>query len=343
MDVDSVTGGLSARLRPRWRLFADWCAGVEEPALPTSREVLTRFLLANPASSSTQRERLAAIRAAHAVAAASLPAHTRPTAVVAGTPPPRWAGSRAAAVVASLPTAGCPAGIFGRRDALLLVLTQAAGLSYERIERLQRDQVWVVDRTLHVQNGPVSVTVPAETDPRWCPVAVYLRWARLRAYADRFPTTERVRAAIARSEPMTADTVESYAPLPPPRWPGPLVLPIDRWGGFGADRLQPAGQEAWGLRAAAIGDIIAAHLAGAGPRHVSVVRERPTPPVVEEPVDSPPEPPPWREWDVEAGLRARAEAQQVLADVADTMRDVEAEADALMARLESILDTENSR
>ncbi|WP_420878957.1 hypothetical protein [Rhodococcus sp. (in: high G+C Gram-positive bacteria)] len=341
VDAGTVAGELPARLQPRWRLFADWCAGVGEVALPVSRGTLARFLVANPAAVSTQRERLAAIRAAHAAAAASLPAHTRPTAVVAGRPVPRWLGSREAAVVATLPTAGCPAGIFGRRDAALLVLVGAAGLTYGQIERLQRSQVRVVGRTMHVQAGAVSVTVPAETDPRWCPVAVFLRWARLRAYADRYPSTEMLRAVIARSEPLTADSVESYAPLPPLRQDGPLVLPIDRWGGFGPSRWQFDDRVSWGLRAAAIGEIVSAHLAGTGPRHTALAREQRSV-VVEEPVDSPPEPM-LGEWDVDAGLRARAEAQRVLSDVADTMRDVEAEADALAARLAALLDDVNSR
>lgn len=57
--------------------------------------------------------------ATHSIAAAPLPAKTEPAKVVAGSRD-HWVGSPADSVVAALPSAEWPSGLFGRRDALLL-------------------------------------------------------------------------------------------------------------------------------------------------------------------------------------------------------------------------------
>ncbi|WP_430336234.1 hypothetical protein [Rhodococcus sp. ACT016] len=340
VEADRVRELLPARLRSRWGLFADWCAGMGVSPLPATRETLIEFVRANPAALSTQRERLAAVRAAHAIAAAPLPAKTEPVRVAAGSRD-RWVGSPAASVVAALPSAGWPSGLFGRRDALLLVLSGALGLSYGQMERLQRSQARVVDRTLQVQAGSVWVSVPAEDDPRSCPAAVFLRWARLLAYLDRWPSTSAVASALAKSQPLTRESVETYAPLPQVARDGPLLVPIDRWGGLGMGRWQPHAHARWGLRAAAIGEIVATHLDGAGRRHDGWGWDGlPRDVINDEPADSPPEPPPLREWDVAAGWQARADAQVHLSDVGDTLDEVEQEAEKLAARIAAILDGE---
>lgn len=339
-EADRIEELLPARLRPRWTLFADWCAGVGAPALPATRETLIGFVRANPAALSTQRERLAAVRAAHAIAAAPVPAKTEPARVVADSHH-RWSGSPAASAVATLPSAGWPSGVFGRRDALLLVLSEALGLSYGQMERLQRSQARVVEKTLQVQAGSVWVSVSAEHDPRLCPVAVFLRWARLLAYMDRWPSTSAVASALAKSQPLTQESVEPYAPLPQLVRDGPLLVPIDRWGGLGMGRWQPHAHTRWGLRAAAIGEIVATHLDGVGRRHDGWGWDGlPRDVIDDEPADSPPEPPPLREWDVAAGWQARADAQVHLSGVGDALDEVEKEAEKLAARIAAILDAE---
>ncbi|MDN5760399.1 MAG: hypothetical protein L0H59_18070, partial [Tomitella sp.] len=191
---------VSAGYRADWALFCDWCAAVGEDPLPAATATLVAFLQAHPAAAVTQRRRLTAIRAAH----------TRdgwPTPGLAATDGRFVEHQRAPAgraqlrhVVAALPTAGWPAGLLGRRDALLLVLSQVVGLTFTQIERLQRSDMHVE----HPAEGvPLLVVttdgrrwqVPAEEDPRSCPVAVYLRWARLRTFFDKRPSTAALAAA----------------------------------------------------------------------------------------------------------------------------------------------------
>lgn len=106
-------------------------------------------------------------------------------------------------------------------------------------------------------------------------------------------------------------------------------------------RWQPHAHARWGLRAAAIGEIVAAHLDGAGRRHDGWGWDGlPRDLVEDDPVNDPPEPPPLGEWDVAAGWRARADAQEQLSDVGDALDEVEKEAEQLAARIAAILDAE---
>ncbi|PCK24148.1 hypothetical protein [Rhodococcus qingshengii] len=339
-ELERVRELLPARHRARWSLFTDWCIGVGVTPMPADRETLIEFVRANPAAVSTQRERLAAVRAAHMHAQVPVPAKADVGAVRGGGGR-EWLSSEAAQVVAALPSAGWPSGLFGRRDALLLVLSKAAGLSYGQIERLQRSQVRVVNSTLQVQVGQVWVEVTATDDPRSCPAAVFLRWARLLAYVDRWPATAALAAALAKAEPITAASRESYAPLPQVIQDGPLLVPIDRWGGLGMGRWRHKARARWGLSATAIGEIVAAHLAGNGGRHVGSGWDG-LPRVVEPEVPDSPLVSPLSDVDPSVGWQARARAQAQLADVRDTLNDVEREAEALAAKIAAILGDDNA-
>lgn len=339
-ELERVGMLLPARHRARWSLFTDWCIGVGATPIPADRETLIGFVRANPAALSTQRERLAAVRAAHMHAQVPVPAKAGAKAVRGGGGH-EWPSSEAAQVVAALPSAGWPSGLFGRRDALLLVLSKAAGMSYGQIERLQRSQVRVVNSTLQVQVGQVWIQVPANADPRMCPAAVFLRWARLLAYVDRWPSTAAVAAALAKAQPMTAQSQESYAALPQVVRDGPLVVPIDRWGGLGMGRWRQSARARWGLSATAIGEIVAAHLSGNGGRHVGSGWDGlPRMPELEDEPDSPPVST-LSDVDPAVGWQARARAQEQLANVRETLNDVEREAEALAARIAAILADDN--
>src|SRR5699024_9604085 len=113
---------LPATYRYDWALFRDWCQAIGEPALPTSPAVIRGFLAAHPAAPETHRRRFAAIRSAHVGARYSRPrleVGDRPTIGAAPRDP-----ARAREVLALLPAIGWPAGLWGRRDGLLIVLTQ---------------------------------------------------------------------------------------------------------------------------------------------------------------------------------------------------------------------------
>lgn len=260
------------RYRYDWQLFVDWCAATDRTALPADPGTVIAFLDAHPAARDTNRPRLTAIRWAHRHARELAPHRTAElrSRVLPDT-------SRRADVetirplLEEMPTSGWTAGLVGRRNALLLVLA-AAGVPYAAMERLHRRDVVVDENRCLVVTLPTAVLrIPAGPgDPRTCPVAVYLRWARLLAHYDRYPSARALEKALRAAQPIGADTVERYQPLPDQSRDGrdPLLPTIDRWGQFGAPR--GTHHESWGLAADSAARIVNAHLSGvAVPRYLA--------------------------------------------------------------------------
>ena len=162
-----------------------------------------------------------------------------------------------------MPTSGWTAGLVGRRDALLLVLV-AAGVPYTAIERLHRRDPTVDDNRCLVVTLPTTVVriLAAPADPRTCPVAVYLRWARLLTYYERYPSAIALAEALRAAQPVEIDSVERYQSLPvlPRDGRDPLMPIVNRWGQFGA----PQGCRGtwWGMGADSIAGVVNAHLGG---------------------------------------------------------------------------------
>ena len=128
---------LSARTRAAysgdWALFTDHCTVTDRPVLPADPRTVVDFLAACVAAPATRRRRVAAIDHHH-----SASGHDRPGESVVvraalgrrtGAPPETPAHpERVAAALRGLPSHGWTAGMFGRRDRALLVLSQLAGL-----------------------------------------------------------------------------------------------------------------------------------------------------------------------------------------------------------------------
>ena len=134
------------------------------------------FLDAYPAARATNRRRLSAIRWIHQHASTFVPHRT--TGLRSRVLPPTDRTIDAATIrpiLQEMPTSGWTAGLVGRRDALLLVLT-AHGVPYTAIERLHRRDVAVDgNRCLVIMLANSVVRIPAAPhDSRMCPVAVYL-------------------------------------------------------------------------------------------------------------------------------------------------------------------------
>ena len=255
-----VSGGY----RHDWQLFLDWCAATDRTALPADPDTVIALLDAHPAARITNRRRLTAIRWIHR--------HTRELAphrtvelrsrVLPPTDKPRLDPETIRPLLERMPTSGWTAGLVGRRDALLLVLA-AAGVPYTAVERLRRrDLVVDENRCLVVTLPKTAVRIPAEPeDPRTCPVAVYLRWARLLAYYDKHPSATRPRGALRAAQPIGADTIERYQPLPSLSGDGrdPLIVSLNRWGQFEAPRGR---RSTSGIGANSITVVMTAHLHG---------------------------------------------------------------------------------
>lgn len=350
-------GGQAPRpYRYDWSLFADWCTAHELPSLPAHPVTVARFLDAHPAAPATHRRRLTAINAAHLAGDHQPPGRLQ---AIREFIRPAGDGGRidpatVLARVGQLPTSGWTAGMFGRRDAVLMVLAGTAGLPYAAIERLQRSGAHVTGAALHIEaGGHFAVLDATPEDPRRCPVAVYLRWARLLAYYDSRPSTSALARALRSAAPLTADSVERYRSLPAmaPDRDGPLLPGIDQWGHL-APPKGPRGARR-GLSANAIAAIVGAHLAGTAPARKNVPESPLSAPQGHE--TSPADPSPAETYsgeaeapdsvlggvDPETGIALRRTATAELNDLGPLFADIDARTAELLARTEALLESLN--
>ena len=203
---------LSARTRAAyagdWALFTDHCTVTDRPALPADPHTVVDFLSGCAAAPATRRRRVAAIDHHHAGAGYPRPGQSvvvraalgRPT----GAPPETPAHpERVAAALRGLPSHGWTAGMFGRRDRALLVLSQLAGLPYPRIATLTAGDVTVHD-------GPPPSPAAPEHPPRFrrprttrcCAAVRVTRWL-VRDLAVTQPSPRVLARAVQAATPVT--------------------------------------------------------------------------------------------------------------------------------------------
>nr|WP_240951990.1 hypothetical protein [Rhodococcus sp. BL-253-APC-6A1W] len=299
-------------------MFQDWCHAAALPSLPGAPETLAQFLAEHPAAAPTQRARVTAINWHHDHA--GLPAPGR-----ADTIRDLLDANRAHRLrqtreliwqqIPQLPTGGWPQGLFGRRDAALLLIA-AAGIPLQQITGLQRRHLICDDQTLVVDTGRYRYRLdPTTDDPALTPTAVYRRWAQILAFTDRHPSTRTLAAHLTRGH--LPDLVDDPSP------DGLVFTPIDRWGYL---PLPPQP-----LTAGSVAAIVRQHLTRTAPTHTIPPRRPRTNTTT--PVPTPPlEPPPLSDEYYDRGTAARRDALTALADVGDVLDDVEARADALLAQ-----------
>ncbi|BDB63026.1 hypothetical protein RDE2_48200 [Rhodococcus sp. RDE2] len=141
-ELHDATLGLRvpSRYRHDWALFADWCAAADHPPIPATPDTLALFLHEHPAAVATQRRRLSAINAVHTGHGYPPPGRTETVRRHLDTTRTSRLDRLARLLLqraTELPTEGWPSGLFGRRDALLLVLA-ATGMTFTDITRLCR-------------------------------------------------------------------------------------------------------------------------------------------------------------------------------------------------------------
>ncbi|WP_242496865.1 hypothetical protein [Rhodococcus sp. Q1] len=220
---------IPVRYRHDWALFADWCAAADRNPIPAAAETLALFLHEHPAAVATQRRRLSAINAVHTDHGYPAPGRTetvRRHLDTARASRLDRLGRLLVQKAVELPTTGWPSGLFGRRDALLLVLA-ATGMTFTEVARLRRGDLTIrPDEVLLVTTGDGQhFHVPPDPDNGENPaVVIYERWAEIHTFLDRNPSTDLLRQQL--TDPI--DVIQE--PLMPRQARQPLLLPIDRWG-----------------------------------------------------------------------------------------------------------------
>ena len=314
----------------QWSLFVDWCSAADVEALSASPVTLAEFLAENPAGDAVQLRRVSAINRAHPDA--GHPAPGRVTSIRMALDSARSDRTIRRAdqyqqITAELPTTGSTAALFGRRDALLLVLA-GAGLSYTAIAGLDRtditpeaDSVWI--------GGRHRIRIASNDVTGFEPAMIWHRWHTVLQFSERYPSTRLL------AEHLQRNTFPDMTGSPQRR--GPVAVPIDRWGHL------PLPVTA--MTVAEVGALIAGHRTGASPLHTplrpiirpsdGVDRSEPTaaPELVSAELDS-------RYYRL--GVEARRRAHTALADVPDMVDDVEDRIEQLLERTLQLLGSSSS-
>lgn len=309
----------------QWSLFTDWCAAADVVALPASPVTLAEFLGENPAGEAVQLRRVSAINRVHLDA--GHPAPGRVTSIRVALDSARGDRTMRRAdqyqvIAAGLPISGSTAALFGRRDAVLLVLA-GAGLSYRAIAGLDRvdvttngDNVWIGGRH-RIRMVPNDVT-------GFEPATIWNRWNTVLQFSERYPSTTLL------AEHLQRNTFPDMPALPQRR--GPVAVPIDRWGHM------PLPVTA--MTAAEVGALIAGHRTGVAPLHTPlrpIIRPsdrtgRGDPIAAPEPVSAELDSGYYR-----LGVEARRRAHTALADVPDIVDNVEDRIEQLLERTLQLL------
>ncbi|WP_254704843.1 hypothetical protein [Rhodococcus pyridinivorans] len=323
-DVHDAELGLRipSRYRHDWALFADWCAAADRSPIPASPATLAMFLHEHPAAVATQRRRLSAINAVHTGHGYPAPGRTETVRRHLDTTRASRLDRLGRLLVqraAELPITGWPSGLFGRRDALLLVLA-ATGMTFVDITRLRRRDLRLDGNTLVVttQSGERFRLGPDPETGDNPAAAMYRRWAEIQAFLDLYPGTHLLRHHLTDPTAIISD------PLDAEQARQPLLCPIDRWGHLPhAQTMTPQSVSA----------LVRAHLSG----RVPVRKVLPVPP--QDDVDAWVEP----EIDLDAGYydrgtTARRRDHQTLEDLTDVFDEIEARTDALLEDLMGVLE-----
>ena len=208
----------------------------DQPALPTTVPALTGFLAALPARPATVARRIRAIAAAHRRAGYLL---TRPE---HGPAAPRTHVHAAAAprrgdpapMIAACATRGWPAGLTGRRDAFLIVLTEVLGYPHRAARALSPADI------TEPSAGPTGESVPCLAgrpvpggggDPRSCPACALVRWLDILGVADGLGRGS-ARTALTAADAPTPASPHLHTSTGRARWRAAAVLlpAIDRHG-----------------------------------------------------------------------------------------------------------------
>ena len=311
----------------QWSLFVDWCAAADVEALPASPITLAEFLTENPAGDAVQLRRVSAINRAHLDAGQPAPGRVTSIRIALDSARSDRTIRRAEqhqVIAAGLPISGSTTALFGRRDAVLLVLA-AAGLPYRAIAGLDRTDVTTDGDSVWIE-GCHRIRIAPNDATGFEPATIWDRWHTVLQFSERYPSTTLL------AENLQRNTFPDMTRLPQRR--GPVAVPIDRWGHL------PLPVTA--MTAAEIGTVITGHRTGASPLHTPrrpIIRpsdgtDRSDPIAVSEPESAQLDGDYYR-----AGVEARRRAHTALAEVPDMVDNVEDRIEKLLERTLQLLES----
>lgn len=319
--------GTAGTYRYEWALFLDWCAAVEVDPLPATPAVLAEFLGDNPASDAVQLRRVSAVNHAHLDARYPQPGRVTSLRLALDSARAERVGRRAeqySALATVLPYTRSTEALFGRRDAILLLLA-GAGLSYRAISGLDRSDISTDCASVWI-GGSHRIRIDPGGTAEVTPTELWERWRTILRFSDRYPSTTLIAEHLRRN---TFPEMSGW-----PDRPGPVAVPIDRWGHMPL----PAAP----MTAPEIGAVVHAHRKGTPPQHIPR-RRMPRPDELRQGDRLAPaeQEPAFVELGSEyyrTGIEARRRARQALADVPDLVVDVEDRIEALLQRTLDLLD-----
>ena len=249
--TDAPARVLSARTRRTyatdWALFTDWCAATDTTALPADPQTVVDFLTGCPAAPATSRCRVAAIDHHHAAAGYQRPGESVAVRAALGRPtgepfqPTQRDREAVDAALRGLPSHGWTAGMFGRRDRCLLVLSQLAGVPYQHLARLTAEDISIADGVATIRSPGGEWTIGADGDVVLCGSCAVTRWLKILDLAVTKPSTKTIARALKKASavdhrsphvclagPVLGETTRTVPLLPPIDQWGALPLPLQR-------------------------------------------------------------------------------------------------------------------
>lgn len=323
-----------------WALFTDWCTAADQPALPAVATTVVLFLTENPAAVATCARRVTAI--AHLHRRYGYPSPTDQPEVkqwlrlAAGLPAerdPAAAPDTIEVLLRQIPTTGWPAGLFGRRDRMLLITRYTANLTRTQLIGLSTEHLSVDAERLTITSGTDTVTLSATVESSTCPGCAWILWRRMLHMLAHHSSARLLSDTLRRTVSLADGDGHRCATAKDRTFsrPMPIFLPLDRWG---AAAVTPTS-----ISTRSMSTLTSGHLTGWAPTHPD-----PYPPAEEtaldegipaSPAPAPTDPQAAAERYLQ-GLEQRRRDVADLADVRDILDDVDHAAADLNARIKEL-------
>ncbi|HEY5117497.1 MAG TPA: hypothetical protein VIJ00_18385 [Nakamurella sp.] len=236
-----------------------------------------------------------------------------------------------------LPSHGWTAGMFGRRDRALLVLSQLAGVPYRHLAALTGGDIHIEEGVATIRSAAGEWLIGATDDVALCGSCAVVRWLKILDLAVTKPSTKTIARALKKAAAVDhrSPHVCHSGPVLGEATRGVLLLPpIDQWGALPLP-LQRLSPHSLSRRAR---DLLAGDL---GAHRDLPVDPDPEPQTTapENPADlTPASASAYNATDAAAAWDRRRTDLQDLAEIIDVLTDVERRADELNRRAAELVE-----